>query len=44
MDYRTQALKILPHICGLDFEAYATRGVHLERTQTLAGGAKAGWR
>jgi len=30
---------ILPHICGLDFEAYATRGIHLERTQTLAGGA-----
>jgi L-2-amino-thiazoline-4-carboxylic acid hydrolase len=31
--------EILPHICGLDFEAYATRGIHLERTQTLAGGA-----
>jgi hypothetical protein len=31
--------EILPHICGLDFEAYATRGVRLERTQTLAGGA-----
>ena len=30
---------ILPHICGLDFEAYATRGIRLERTQTLAGGA-----
>lgn len=30
---------ILPHICGLDFEAYAARGIHLERTQTLAGGA-----
>jgi hypothetical protein len=30
---------ILPSICGLDFEAYATRGIHLERTQTLAGGA-----
>jgi hypothetical protein len=30
---------ILPHICGLDFDAYATRGIHLERTQTLAGGA-----
>ncbi|WP_162801222.1 L-2-amino-thiazoline-4-carboxylic acid hydrolase [Azospirillum brasilense] len=30
---------ILPNICGLDFDAYATRGVHLERTQTLAGGA-----
>jgi L-2-amino-thiazoline-4-carboxylic acid hydrolase len=31
--------EILPHICGLDFDAYATRGVRLERTQTLAGGA-----
>ena len=31
--------EILPHICGLDFEAYATRGIGLERTQTLAGGA-----
>jgi hypothetical protein len=30
---------VLPHICGLDFEAYATRGIRLERTQTLAGGA-----
>jgi hypothetical protein len=30
---------ILPNICGLDFVAYATRGIHLERTQTLAGGA-----
>ncbi|NUB12889.1 hypothetical protein GAY28_09305 [Azospirillum brasilense] len=30
---------ILPNICGLDFDAYATRGIHLERTQTLAGGA-----
>ena len=30
---------ILPHICGLDFAAYATRGIRLERTQTLAGGA-----
>ena len=30
---------ILPHICELDFEAYATRGIRLERTQTLAGGA-----
>lgn len=30
---------ILPSICGLDFAAYATRGIHLERTQTLAGGA-----
>jgi hypothetical protein len=32
-------LEILPAICGLDFEAYATRGIRLERTQTLAGGA-----
>jgi hypothetical protein len=31
--------EILPSICGLDFDAYATRGIHLERTQTLAGGA-----
>jgi hypothetical protein len=31
--------EILPHLCGLDFEAYATRGIRLERTQTLAGGA-----
>ena len=31
--------EILPSICGLDFEAYATRGIRLERTQTLAGGA-----
>jgi hypothetical protein len=31
--------EILPTICGLDFEAYATRGICLERTQTLAGGA-----
>ena len=31
--------EILPHISGLDFEAYATRGIRLERTQTLAGGA-----
>ncbi|GAA4254800.1 hypothetical protein GBZ26_00745 [Azospirillum formosense] len=30
---------ILPNICGLDFDAYATRGIHLERTQTLAGAA-----
>jgi hypothetical protein len=30
---------ILPSLCGLDFDAYAARGVHLERTQTLAGGA-----
>src|SRR5215831_11793122 len=31
--------EILPHICGLDFDAYATRGIRLVRTQTLAGGA-----
>ncbi|BAI76329.1 hypothetical protein AZL_d05030 (plasmid) [Azospirillum sp. B510] len=31
--------EILPNICGLDFDAYAARGIHLERTQTLAGGA-----
>jgi hypothetical protein len=31
--------EILPHLCGLDFDAYSTRGVRLERTQTLAGGA-----
>lgn len=31
--------EILSNICGLDFVAYATRGIHLERTQTLAGGA-----
>jgi hypothetical protein len=30
---------ILKHICGLDFAAYDLRGIHLERTQTLAGGA-----
>jgi hypothetical protein len=30
---------ILPSICGLDFDAYAARGIGLERTQTLAGGA-----
>ncbi|KAA0684688.1 L-2-amino-thiazoline-4-carboxylic acid hydrolase [Azospirillum brasilense] len=30
---------LLPNICGLDFDAYATRGIHLDRTQTLAGGA-----
>jgi hypothetical protein len=30
---------ILPHICGLDFDAYETRGIRLERTQTLASGA-----
>jgi hypothetical protein len=31
---------ILPNICGLDFDAYATRGIRLERTETLAGGAR----
>ena len=31
--------EILPNLCGLDFDAYATRGIRLERTQTLAGGA-----
>jgi hypothetical protein len=31
--------EILPNICGLDFDAYATAGIHLDRTQTLAGGA-----
>ena len=31
--------EILRHICGLDFAAYDLRGIHLERTQTLAGGA-----
>jgi hypothetical protein len=31
--------EILPNICGLDFAAYETRGIKLERTQTLAGGA-----
>lgn len=30
--------ELLPSICGLDFAAYATRAIHLERTQTLAGG------
>lgn len=30
---------LLPSICGLDFAAYEVRGIHLERTQTLAGGA-----
>lgn len=30
---------ILPAICGLDFDAYAARGIKLVRTQTLAGGA-----
>ena len=31
--------EILPNICGLDFDAYAARGIQLVRTQTLAGGA-----
>jgi hypothetical protein len=31
--------EIVPNLCGLDFDAYATRGIRLERTQTLAGGA-----
>ena len=31
--------EILPNICGLDFDAYATRGIRLQRSQTLAGGA-----
>lgn len=31
--------EILLNICGLDFDAYATRGIRLERTQTLAAGA-----
>jgi hypothetical protein len=31
--------ELLPSICGLDFAAYAARGIRLERTQTLAGGA-----
>lgn len=31
--------EILPNIGGLDFVAYAARGIQLERTQTLAGGA-----
>ncbi|GJI99555.1 hypothetical protein RugamoR64_00940 [Duganella rhizosphaerae] len=36
---RHEDKEILPNICGLDFVAYAARGIHLERTQTLAGGA-----
>ncbi|MGK5010784.1 L-2-amino-thiazoline-4-carboxylic acid hydrolase [Janthinobacterium sp. MDB2-8] len=31
--------EILPNICGLDCVAYTARGIHMERTQTLAGGA-----
>jgi hypothetical protein len=30
---------LLPHVCAVDFDAYALRGVALERKQTLAGGA-----
>ena len=37
---RHEDQEILPNICGLDFVAYAARGIHLERTQTLAGGAR----
>lgn len=33
-------VEMLPNICGLDFDAYAARGVRLEWTQTLAGGAR----
>ena len=36
---RHEDKEILPNICGLDFVAYAARGIDLERTQTLAGGA-----
>ena len=31
--------EVLPNLCGLDFVAYAARGIRLERSQTLAGGA-----
>ena len=31
--------EVLQNLCGLDFDAYATRGIRLERSQTLAGGA-----
>lgn len=31
--------ELLPTLCGLDFVAYAARGIRLVRTQTLAGGA-----
>ena len=31
--------EILSSLCGLDFDAYATRGIRLVRTQTVAGGA-----
>ena len=30
---------VLQNLCGLDFDAYAARGIRLERSQTLAGGA-----
>lgn len=30
---------LLPHICAVDFESYGLRGIHLERTTTLASGA-----
>lgn len=36
---RHEDKEILSGICGLDFDDYATRGIHLVRTQTLAGGA-----
>ena len=31
--------EVLPNLCGLDFVSYASRGIRLERSQTLAGGA-----
>lgn len=31
---------LLPHICAVDFESYGLRGIHLERTTTLASGAE----
>ena len=31
--------ELLPNLCGLDFVAYAARGIRLVRTQTLAAGA-----
>jgi hypothetical protein len=31
--------ELRPNLCGLDFDAYATRGIRLVRTQTVAGGA-----
>lgn len=30
---------ILKNLCGLDHASYALRGIHMDRTQTLAGGA-----